>query len=116
MPTLADDATLTYTLRHEAWYAPALKQNGSDMPDAVYVHSSAQGGGVHWEFSIEDGRLNTRRTTVLRMFDDAYRAFTEVPEFFAALAAEQPTHLTDVVAILDRIGAVDDTARVDPYG
>jgi hypothetical protein len=45
------------------------------------------------------------------IFSDAYAAFTEIPEFFATLAAAQFTALHEVQAALDALGAADETRR-----
>ena len=49
------------------------------------------------------------------MFQDSYAAFTEIAPFFATLADQRPTTLDEVRAILDGLGAVDETPRTSPY-
>lgn len=45
------------------------------------------------------------------MLDDAFAAFGQVPEFFAALGSEGVTTLEGARAVLDRMGAADETPR-----
>jgi len=49
------------------------------------------------------------------VFDDAYAAFTQVPELFAALADGAGTTLAGARSLLDMLGAVDETEHVSPY-
>lgn len=110
---IADDCVLTYLVCAETWYANTL--NDADSPD-LYISATSNEGGQHWEFGVID------RTAVmghpcleLRLFSDALAALADLPEFFAAMAAEQPRDLNAVRAILDRIGAVDGTVRERPW-
>lgn len=112
---LPADTHLAYIVWQEAWYS----QPGSGVPyekPYLMVMASAKGtgGGVAWEFPIEEDDLGGPVTRVL-MFDDAYDAFVQMPEFFAALVEEKPKTLDAVRTILDRFGAVDETDRVSPY-
>lgn len=113
MATLPEDTHLAYTVSHEAWYArhPGIV----DQPQ-IMVAASAQGsgGGVGWEFSVSEHDFDRTRPISIRLFDDAFAAFTQIPEFFAAVAAEGTGTLDGVRALLDRLGAVDETDREDP--
>jgi hypothetical protein len=108
---LDPDCTLGYTIGHEAWYW---------MPDRraqryVRVGADSSGGGCKWEFLVEEVVLSSqpgaRAALQVCVFDDAWEAFAQVPELFAALAAEPPEDFAELCALLDRIGAKDTTAR-----
>lgn len=109
---LPDDCRLTYWMRQETWYDRDIRNPG-DRP-TIQIVAAADGGGCAWEFDIEEHDFRSHTAVRLRIFQDAWAAFVEVPELFAALAAEQPTTLAAVRAILERIGAVDTTDRVPP--
>jgi hypothetical protein len=104
---------LAYIVWHEAWYSrvPNLPQ---DHPHLM-ISASTGGQGVGWEFPVEGYELCGRPVTRVKMFYDSYAAFAQVPEFFSALAEQQPLTLDEVRAILDSLGAVDETPRVSPY-
>lgn len=108
---LPEDCRLAYVVGAEAWYA---RSDPSSRP-YVSVMAAADGGGAAWEFQVEE-RDDVRPGTVqVQAFDDAFDAFVQVPEFFAALAEQQPSSLAAVVAILNELGARDDTQRANPY-
>jgi hypothetical protein len=111
---LPEDTHLAYTVSHEAWYArtPGIV----DQPQ-IMVAASAQGsgGGVAWEFSVTEHDFGSHgRAIQIGVFDDAFAAFAQIPEFFAALVAEKIDTLGGVRALLDRMGAVDETDRRGP--
>jgi hypothetical protein len=108
---LSEDTHLAYTVAHEAWY-----WRGDENP-FVMVAASAKGsgGGVAWEFQIEEMELGGKPTTRVKVFDDAYAAFAQIPEFFAAFADAPPSTLRAVIAALDAMGAVDETERISPH-
>ncbi|WP_280465999.1 hypothetical protein [Nocardia brasiliensis] len=108
--TLEPDCHLAYIIWNEAWF---YIDDGD--PSRIQVQAASSYGGVDWEFAIEEGGLRTQPSTRIRMFDDAYKAVVQVPELFAALAAEEPRHLEEVVKILNRLGAIDATKRESPY-
>jgi hypothetical protein len=112
---LDPDCFLTFNVNHEEHYYETLKAAGAARGRSVNVHSTSHGGGVAWEFVIEEVELEKgRMCTRARIFDDAYAAFTQVPRLFETLADRRPTHIEDVVALLRGIGAMDTTDRVDP--
>lgn len=109
---LPDDCHLAYVVSHEAWYASVIKGR------EINISAASSGGGVAWEFRIEEADLGTT-TPCLRavMFDDAFQAFREVPELFEALATlRHPSRLGDLVGVLQGLGAVDETERKAPAG
>lgn len=107
---LPDDCDLTYIVNAEAWYADAVR----DRYPTLSVVAESRDGGCAWEFGIEDRSDLGDDTICLKLFSDAFDAFTQVPEFFTALAQDQPQTLPDVCAILDRLGARDATKRTGP--
>lgn len=111
---IPDDCHLAYVVSHEAWYWEASR--GNDNPHvSVSASAKGNGGGVAWEFQIEEMELGGKQVTRAKIFDDAYEAFTQVPELFAALADGGGSTLTGVRDLLDMLGAVDETERVSPY-
>lgn len=108
---LPDDCTLAYTVNHESKYYRLYREaTGTMTGRSLGVAASASGGGVAWEFVVEEHRLG-KGAVQLQIFDDAFAALAQIPEFFAALAEQEPTSLDAVRAILDELGAVDQTTR-----
>lgn len=102
------DATLTYTVNGEAWYAKSLS---ADDRASLDIGADTEPGAGYWEFIVTEldlGGWGIRLTIHGENFD----AFADIPEFFEALRVEEPTRLAGVRAILNRLGAVDVTARV----
>jgi hypothetical protein len=112
---LPDDTHLAYTVWHEAWYAEASRTPGEKPHLMVAASAKGSGGGVAWEFQVDGYELGGGRVTRVKMFDDAYAALGQMPEFFEMLAAQRPVTLTEVRDILHALGAVDETERVSPY-
>jgi hypothetical protein len=107
---LPEGTHFAYTVTSEAWWF-----RGGEAPNVMVAASAkGQGGGVAWEFSIDEIELGGKPVTQVKVFDDAYAAFTQIPEFFAALADEAPATVAAVVALLDQLGAIDETDRVGP--
>jgi len=113
---LPEGTHLAYTVWHEAWYAQAVEQAHERPNLMVAASAKGNGGGVAWEFQVSQYELGGKAVTRVLMFDDAYAALVQVPEFFAALAEYQPPTLDDVQEILHQFGAVDETERESPYG
>lgn len=110
---LPEGTHLAYVVNHEAWYAEHIPLND---PPTIMVQASAQGGGVSWEFSVEDGTKRIGKPSLLlTMWDDSWGALPQIPELFAALAAGHAATLGDLRELLDSLGAVDETSRVSPY-
>jgi hypothetical protein len=110
---LPEDTHLAYIVWAEAWYHDA---NSNEEP-FLMISASAKGsgGGAAWEFQVDGYELVGKPVTRVKMFYDAYAALAQMPEFFTALAGQQPLTLDEVRAILDGLGAVDETPRVSPY-
>ena len=112
MNTLPEDTHLAYTVSHEAWYAstPGIV-SGPEI--GIAASGEGSGGGVAWEFAVEEVDLGSHGKVIrLRIFDDAFAAYSQIPEFFAALDSEKIGSLDEVRDLLDRLGAVDETKRV----
>lgn len=108
---IPDDCHLAYIVSHEAWYW-AVSRTPDEKPH-LNVQASARGssGRAAWEFDISEHELGGKLCTRIEMFDDAYAAFADIPEFFVLLREHQPGTLREVRAILDGLGAVDETQR-----
>lgn len=100
---------LTYVLIHEIHVPTRWFRRRAPIRPAVTVcvHDHTD----NWEFTIEDAADAGQPGTRLLMFDDAYPALNAIPNLFQSLAREQPRTIAEVVALLDRIGAVDVTFR-----
>lgn len=106
---LPDGTHLAYIVTHEAYHAKVAVQTD---PPYLMVMASAGGGAVAWEFAVTDYTSRIGKPTVrLLIFDDAFDAFAQLPEFFCALASSRPESLDEVREILDGLGAVDETER-----
>lgn len=112
---LPADYHLSYTLPHEAWYWPFVRELHKDRRE-VWICAAASSGGVAWEFGVQERNLGQSRPALfLRMFDDAWVAFEQVPEFFGGLTdIGEGGSLDAVLALLTQLGAVDETTRTDP--
>ncbi len=109
---LPDGCHLAYAISGDAWYAPAL----SDEPPTVTISAATHSDGIAWELQIVERQHGQRRPYLtVEVVDEAWPAFAQVPEVFAALAAAGTPTLNDVTVLLDSLGAVDETARTSPY-
>jgi hypothetical protein len=83
----------------------------------IIAMSPADRRGVRWEIHVHriDG-TGPEPSVRLEVHTEEFRAYTEAPELFAALAAEAPRTLEAVRLLLDRLGVADDTPRVGPNG
>ena len=106
---LPEGTHLAHVVAHEAWYSHRSPMK--DDPPTIFVMASHEGGGCAWEFRVEQARHGLR----IQMFDDSWGAYAHIPEFFAELAElGRDPKLTDVEAVLTRLGAVDETVRERP--
>ena len=106
---LPEDCHLAYIVTHEAWYANAMP----DRQPEIYVTATTEDDGSAWEFGIREADFENRgvHPISVHVFDDAFAAFAQIPEFFAALAAEEVTTLGGVRTLLANLGAADETER-----
>jgi hypothetical protein len=102
-----DDCTFAYVVLSEGWYAEAI-----DRPE-MSVQLVNHAGGVNWEFVIVQ-KHHGQSCIQVRIFDEAFAAFGQIPAFFDALRDEQPRTVEAVRKILDRLGAIDRTDREKP--
>jgi hypothetical protein len=103
---------MTYVVHWEAWYAGRL--GGTEKRQLTI-------GGTGWELTIGELDAGLR----VDVYDDAWQAYTEAPDLFTGLAALasvradlggytfEPT-LDAIRALLDRLGARDNTRREHP--
>lgn len=105
---LPDEARLTYTISHEAWYWPAI--HAHERHDGEIMISVGP-----WEFAVRRYDLGSKHHLRVEIFDETWPAFDQIRLFFDALAAGEVGSLADVQALLDRLGAEDVTERVSPY-
>jgi hypothetical protein len=110
--TPPDGYELTYHLCREAWYAqpPVGPLMPEDRTVVQIVVQRLDGRGGLWEFAIDEERHGGLR---VKVYDEAWQAFTAIPEFFAALAEfGRGTLVDEVVEVLDSLGFRDATQRV----
>ncbi|MEV4078706.1 hypothetical protein AB0J43_00240 [Nonomuraea fuscirosea] len=108
---LPEGHRLAYVIGYEAWY---FQHQGVTARRQLDVTASAQ-DGVAWHFVVEEVNLGRPTSSIrLAVYEDAFVAFQQLPEFFAAVGEGQPKTLPEVVAILDAMGAVDETERQRP--
>jgi hypothetical protein len=107
---LPEGTHLAYTIYHETSWWRGLPENArpNDGRPTIQVAASAKGagGGVAWEFAVVE---MTQTTLYLEVFDDAWQAFAQIPAFFESLP--DCDTLDAVQALLDLLGAVDETER-----
>lgn len=101
LEAMSEPYRMTYCLTHEAWYWDGRR------PHEVMVSKAHPDGGCKWEFGVRaNPDINAIRAEV---FDDAFAAFVEIPQFFRALADVDT--LDGVIGICQRLGWADTTER-----
>lgn len=115
MVDLPEGATLTYFLSHETWLhrLPNRPASPTDPAEPTLFLTYRYADGDAWSARFTEYPLSSGPAVALELFDDSFRAFTQTPELFAALAAGVST-LDEVRAILDGAGAKDTTDRQAP--
>lgn len=110
-PTPPDnEKRLAYIVGHEAWYhSAALRRSEPYVMVGVYY----DGGGCDWELEITWVNLQGKECPRLKLFSDAWVAFVQQPALFLALAElnDSDPSVAEMTALLDRLGAVDQTER-----
>ena len=105
--------TFEYVVNTEAWWWPATRR--TDPRPKLMISKAYHGGGCAWEFQVVRRDFSDGQHAIkVGVYDDAFAAYTEMAPFFAALADRRPTTLDGVRAILDGLGVVDATERVNP--
>jgi hypothetical protein len=111
---LPEGTHLAYHLWHEEWL---WRDVVASQPRGVAITASrgAELGGA-WEFNITETDMDDgEKALQINMFYNAWQAFAQIPELFAALAAKnKQTTFEEVVGLLDTLGAVDETDRQQP--
>ncbi|WP_280428678.1 hypothetical protein [Nocardia brasiliensis] len=111
--TDSTETVVTFTAWHEAHRVPPWLTK----PTIEIRRATLDGTEYRWQFTIsdtspaddrEDGGLH------LAVFEDGLAAFADIPQFFAALGAQRPTHLSEVATILHSLGIADETVREAP--
>jgi len=104
----------TYIVHSRAWYADRAPME-RDATEEVHVRCEGEGG---WEFSIRLYTLTPDRAAFrIEMFDDTWRAFTDIPNLFQALAElGDDTDMGELEAALTEHGFTDATPTTNPGG
>lgn len=74
-------------------------------PDISVIARTPNDGG-RWEFAVEGVEIHGEVFPRVCLFHDGWKAFEEIPDFFAALTSNQPGSLEEVTALLLQLGAV----------
>lgn len=114
---IPDDCHLAYVVSGEAWYADVTSSVRDEKPELMVQAATRNNEGVAWEFGVREHQFSGGSYAVrVEMFGDAFIAWQQIPELFAALAEGEFNRLDEVRELLDKLGAVDQTDRVGPYG
>ncbi len=111
--TLPAVTQLAYTICHEesVWLRLPYNQRPNKGRRAIGV-CAQNGHDNRWEFYLVEHVHHGSPALEVSLFPEAWPAFRQIPQFFAALAAgSQALTLEGVVALLDGLGAVDETQR-----
>ncbi|MBC7299518.1 hypothetical protein [Nocardia salmonicida] len=90
------------------WWRPV------DAGPAVIVFAE-EPAGIRWEVKIRQLYTASRAGsgTDLYVADEGYRAFSEFPGLFAALASQRPATLDAVLELLVRLGVEEEVTQPD---
>lgn len=110
-----------YSIQNEAWHYEKLKTvlNDRHVYEIVVMINpgllEGESGGIDAEFMIRWYSLRGKATPQIQPWADSWRFLPQLTDLFAELA-QLDIHATpaDVIAVLDRIGAVDITQRTSP--
>jgi hypothetical protein len=103
-----------YALHYEACYWGLFP----DIPH-ISVMTRRSGGNPGWEITFTETLLASGRTAVhLRVADNSWTAFTQLPELFAALAVRVagPVTIAEIRELLIAMDGTDETLRDAPPG
>lgn len=104
---LPEGSHFAYIIPHEAYYRDVV----ANSQPSIYIMAAANEGGVMWEFDVEEHRFGGKTVLFLRMFDESWVAFIQIPEFFTMLREQRPTSLVKLRVLLNELGAKDNTQR-----
>lgn len=112
---MSETVQLTYTVMHEGWWVTTGSVR-EDKPNLMVSGRLPNGQSIGWEFQIVQHDFNGAGRSAIRVnvFSDAFDAWADVPELFAALREQPPHTLAEVQSILDGLGALDTTERDIP--
>jgi hypothetical protein len=105
MTLLPSGTRLTYVINRKNWHLDLL--GGFPLPPQITVALVADGTGTVWEFAVfgHDDGTDAKSIKVI-VPSSAFAAFTQIPEFFAALATGSNIATLDMAtSLLCRIGA-----------
>lgn len=112
---LPDGTYLAYTVTEEAWWAHDPDTPVEGDPELWIEASYGPGEGIAWGFVITQCSPDQRDKFLrLSIYSDGFDALLRLPEFFAGLGLAGVTDLDVVRTMLDQLGAVDETPRVNP--
>lgn len=105
---------LNYVVSHEAFYWKTIRRSNGPVAEIFIGHPDTE-----WEFAIEWHDLHHNRPLSMKlgMFDEAFPAFEQIPEFFEklkVLVRENRCQPENIVELLKSLDAVDETTREDP--
>jgi hypothetical protein len=104
MTLLPEGTRLTYVVIREGWGLDLL--SGVTLPPQITVALVADGTGTVWEFGVFGHDDTGARSIKVIVPSSAFAAFTQIPEFFAALATGSNIATLDMAtSLLRRIGA-----------
>ncbi|MEU7002570.1 hypothetical protein [Nonomuraea sp. NPDC046570] len=82
------------------------------VPNMVHVMATRPDGSHAWQFTIADESDGSfGESLAVKVTWEAYAAFTQIPDFFAALASRRPMFLDEVEMILKTLGAVKEIPK-----
>ena len=103
---LPEGTHLAYYDYRATWY-PSRER-------AVGISAGGNEGSA-WGFTVAEVDLGEHGTAIqVRIFENAFAAFAQVPEFFRQLALTPGLTLDGVIFLLAELGAADETARHAP--
>jgi hypothetical protein len=111
---------LAYAVGHEQWWARMPDFGMKPEHPEVFVHCRYEDSerGTDWEFGVRWHDFGSNGGALrVEVFNDAWVAYADWPEFFAALASDdRPATLDQLRLLLDHLGVEDITDRVAPKG
>jgi hypothetical protein len=101
---------LTYFDFRRAWFP------SNERAVSISADVSEPGGGQGWSFEVAEVDLGEHGTALqVRVFDDGFAAFRDIPGFFRELALVPDLTLNGVIFLLRELGAADRTLTEAPY-
>jgi hypothetical protein len=97
-----------FIVRHKAYYSKILNKKEEE----IYIGDYSDDDGCSGEFNIEWEHVGNNIYPRLKMFDDSWKMFNEMPELFQELAKHDNESFTvdQCVEMLLKLGYEDQTA------